>query len=169
MPNKTIAAALLALLGCTLAEAQSGGACPCTAGNQYIGTELPGVLNDRMVCVSNGTGGWENQEFHNGSSQRVVDYKLGPGDPVDPSKDIGSYAFIGANVQYNYTGDSKTYSFSVCKKSSPSRDYAFCGASGTSVNIVTVVVSAVSAPSSCNGLMSSLPTQTKAGVVKQQK
>jgi hypothetical protein len=91
--------------------------------------EIGALLFGKTVCAKLGTDAW--QEFHNGSASggRVIDYKLGPTDKVDPSKDMGSWSLPGgtganARVTYNY-GSGGSYSYEVCQSGA---SVHFCGA-----------------------------------------
>lgn len=119
-------------VGPVLAQAH----CPCTATNQLNAAQLATLLGGRMACAELGNERW--QEWHNSATGEVTDYKLGPGNAVDPPKVVGSYAVNGDNtVSYTYGG--ATYKYAVCSQASSSL-YAFCGAGFGGRDISGVVV-----------------------------
>lgn len=132
--STVLAAVALALSGA--AQAQT---CICNGGS---GTPLTtvaavqAVLANKMVCAA--VGGEQWQEWHNGgASGPVVDYKLGPGHPVDPSSQTGTYQVVdlasdprvsktqrAAGAAVTYTYGANTYSYGVCQTGAT---YVFCG------------------------------------------
>ena len=158
MLNKTIIAALLALAG--TAQAQTAG-CTCDTGAARTAdaTALASLLGNRMVCGNVGGEVW--QEWHNGSSSGpIVDYKLGPADPKDPSTTVGSYVVNSNNtVTYSYGGGGGTYTYDVCYVST-SNTYTFCGANYAGRNITGVRVGG-SRLQSCSGVTSAVMAVTR--------
>jgi hypothetical protein len=86
-------------------------------------------------CVARGNERW--QEFH-AESGELIDYKLGPGHPVDPTKTVGSWTVTGMQavvptdvraarprrdeggvLTHTYGGTS--YTFAVCVPASEAR------------------------------------------------
>ena len=112
---------------------------------------LQQLLGGKMVCANLGNEQW--QEWHNGTtSGPVVDYKKGPGDPVDPSETVGSYAISAngaADATVAYTYGSSTYRYAVCQNGT---SVAFCGASFGGRDILGAVVSAAPGLQSCSGI-----------------
>lgn len=87
----------------------------CTEGQLVVGPiALQRILSNKTVCASLGAERWK--EFHN-SSGTLFDYKRGPSDPVDPTKQVGNWSASGtetsAQVTYNY-GSGGIYSYYVC-------------------------------------------------------
>jgi hypothetical protein len=122
----------------------AGGAraqCSCAANqvtNGYTAQDqnLSGAAAGQTVCVANGAG-WENQEYHaSGPTTGVlIDYKKGPGDPIDPTKTIGTWMISGTGtstaVTYSYAGGS-TWQYAVCSaksKPGPGDTIGFCASS----------------------------------------
>jgi hypothetical protein len=123
--SSALAALLLAMAWSPAAHAQQP-SCPCDSSATRTPTvlALTQLLSNKMVCGSSGGDSW--QEWHNGSSSGpVVDYKLGPGDPVDPSTTVGSFT-INADNTVSYTYGSTSYKYAVC--STARSTYTFCGA-----------------------------------------
>lgn len=107
--------------------------------------QLQNTLSGMTVCATRGDEQW--QEQHQGSSGgALVDYKKGPSDPVDPSKEVGSWNISGtgtnAVVTYNY-GSGGTYSYAV--HDNEDGTYSFCGDS-TGEEIVATIVPAAPCP-----------------------
>ena len=134
-------------------------ACSASAGaNQVIGSNLTDLLSGKTVCVGGCTETikvdgvptevdiWCSQELH-AAGGILSDYKKGPGDPVDPPTDLGTWAVTnqGANtiVTYEYTTfvPHDTQIFKVWDNGSTANPrYSFCRQDGTPVvdaNIIT--------------------------------
>jgi len=158
MKKHMFEAAMLALACCGASQAQTGGACSCDPNGQaYAAAELPALLDHRMVCASLGSDKW--QEWHNGNNGgSLVDYKLGPGDPVDPSSVVGTYAYSGATVKYTY--GATTYTYQVCKSGA---NFTFCGAPFGGLNITNAIVGGGGGLQTCAGLSSTAGTTTRRG------
>jgi hypothetical protein len=101
-------------------------------------TQLQTLLPNATACVGttpNAT--WS--EWHNGTTTgSVVDWKKGPGDPVDPTVIVGTYAIIGNTdgSAVTYTYGSTTYTFTVTQGAGPV--YTFCPAGGGTNLSVTI-------------------------------
>lgn len=146
--------------------------CPCNGG---VGTQLTGTtsptlgaaLAGKMACGTAGTERW--QEWHNGNAAGgvVIDFKLGPGHPVDPSGRVGTYsvstAGTNSTVSYAY-GGSTNYAYRVCRVGSTS--YAFCGAALGGRDIAGVIVGGSGSLQSCDTVVNQ--TVATASVRPQQ-
>jgi hypothetical protein len=121
MTKTSVIAALLALAGAAQAQTCS---CDSSAARTPTNADLVSLLSNKMACGQ--VGGEQWQEWHNGSTQRVIDYKLGPNHPVDPSADVGSYSVSNNTVTYAYSGGGGTYTYEVCLASGGG-SYTFCG------------------------------------------
>jgi hypothetical protein len=99
---------------------------------------LASLLANRMACATLGSEQW--QEWHDGAGLAggdIVDYKMGPGAPKDPSKKVGSYVVTTNNtVRYDYGGGG-TYEYEVCDAGG---SFVFCGAAFGGRDIPNVVV-----------------------------
>jgi hypothetical protein len=117
-------AATLTMLGANVAHAVC--AAPATQLNSSGGpNSLSTALSGNTVCVGS-SGNWANQEWHSGSgSGPLVDWKKG-NDPVDPTKQIGTWAISGSGpstiVTYSYTGGS-SFSFTVWRQTTGTLDF----------------------------------------------
>jgi hypothetical protein len=111
------------VLTASLAGGASGQqACPCGGGTQVVA--VAALLSGKTVCASV-PGGDSWQEYHD-PSHALWDYKKGPGDPVDPSKQVGTWnVALEPTVTYSYTGGN-SYSFTVCQAAAIG-PYSFCG------------------------------------------
>jgi hypothetical protein len=150
----SVAAALLAL---TLGGAASAQSCSCSsqqvtdgagAGNANLTTALTG----NTVCVAKAGGGWENQEAHV-SGGALVDYKRGPGHPVDPRAQVGTWAIsgTGANTAVSHTYGSTTYTWKVCTTKSNGKPVAgdsigFCSNGSASSSISATLKAGTNTP-----------------------
>lgn len=120
--KQSILTAIVVLAGMpTLAMAN------CTPATRVTGAALTTLINDNTVCASRNGEKW--QEQHRAGGQ-LWDYKMGPGHPIDPSKQVGTWNIARNFVTYCYTGD-KCYSYSV--HDSGAGTYNFCFANGTLV------------------------------------
>ncbi len=92
----------------------SGGAfAQCgTASNRLNQTELSTILSGKTVCASLGSDKW--QEYH-APGGNLIDWKKGPSDPVDPTKQVGTWSITGSgnNAVVNHSYGGTTYSFAV--------------------------------------------------------
>ncbi len=135
MTSKFALAASLLMAFAGAAQAQVP-VCTCNsaAARTADAVALAGLLTNKMVCGNVGGEVW--QEWHNGgASGPVVDYKKGPGDPVDPPTPVGTYVVNADNtVTYTYGGGGGIYTYDVCLVSS-SNTYTFCGANYGGRNI----------------------------------
>lgn len=153
--NKTIFAALMALAFAGAAQAQTNN-CPCNGGQGSLLTArtsptLSSVIKGKMACGNVGGERW--QEWHSPAG-KVVDYKLGPNHPVDPSKEVGSYTVGADRVTYDY-GPGASYAYGVCLNAS---NYTFCGAQYGGRDITGVIVGGSGSLTSCNAVANSSGT-----------
>lgn len=70
---------------------------------QVTEAQLALLLPKRYACAADARPewGWKYQELHL-ESGILRDYKGGPGNAVDPSKDVGSWRIAGDAVHYSY-------------------------------------------------------------------
>lgn len=120
------------------ASAQSACSCSATATRTPSADVLAGLLANRMACATLGSEQW--QEWHDGAGLvggDIVDYKMGPGAPKDPSKRVGSYDVTTSNtVRYDY-GSGGVYEYEVCDAG---ESFVFCGARFGGRDIPNVVI-----------------------------
>lgn len=98
----------------------------CETGTQVTDATNPTLtvlLSGNTVCAQRNGDRW--QEEHKTNSE-LWDYKKGPTDPVDPSKQLGTWAITDNQVTYTYTafGAPESYSFQVYDLGNGS--YNFC-------------------------------------------
>ncbi|MFU2485909.1 hypothetical protein [Thauera sp. WH-1] len=125
------AAAALAVLG-LVGAGQAHAACP--SNGQMNQTQLNSTFPGNTVCAVRGSDRW--QEFHQAGGA-LIDWKMGPGHAVDPTKQVGSWSVNGtgasARMVYNY-GSGGTYSYRVVDNGGGA--YSFCN--GDEVHNATV-------------------------------
>ena len=128
----------LVLLGTVSATGALGADCTSTSNADYLNQSQMGtLLNGNTACVGSGPT-WQNQELH--SSGNIIDFKRGPGHPVDPSKTIGTYAISNDSgkgvVTYSYTGGG-AFAFKILSSgAAPGSTVTYCqGSSPLSVFI----------------------------------
>jgi len=133
---------LLASLICLPLFASAASA-QCVTGTQV--NQLQQLLQGNTVCGVRGNDRWQEQHRGTGNSGALWDYKRGPNDPVDPSKELGTWAIEGTGndriIRYTYTafGPAESYTFAVYDAGGGT--YNFCGAGaspGTDVTGATV-------------------------------
>ena len=130
-PHIIAATLLLAVAGLPLAAMA---ACAAPSTRVVATADLSALLTGKTVCVPTNKPGWtwESQEIHQ-APNILVDYKKGPSDPVDPSKQVGTWAVTGnqggqrAVVEYSYTGG-QSYAFTVWRNGN-SGTHSFCTSS----------------------------------------
>ena len=98
---------------------------------------IEGLLGGSEACYPTAGPPWTNQEFHTGGitspTGNIIDYKLGPSSPTDPTTQIGSYSIStisgrGSHGQivYTYTGNPpSTFTYTVWGPN-PAGYYDFC-------------------------------------------
>lgn len=99
----------------------------CTPATRVTGATLNSLIDGNTVCAIRGSEVWQEQHRAGGE---LWDYKRGPGHPVDPSKQVGTWSISRNFVTYCYTGGS-CYAYSV--HGSGTGPYSFCFANGTEV------------------------------------
>ena len=132
MTIRAIQVACLATIGLFVgpAWAQSN----CNQGSSLAG--LQALLSGKTVCAAVGSERW--QEYHQPGGG-LVDWKKGPTDPVDPTKQVGTWSVtsvpVGSSsntrdtVTYNY-GTGGSYTYYVCQNAST---YTFAATAGSTV------------------------------------
>lgn len=130
--KKTITVAGLLALGFLSIPTQAFAA--CTANTKMSVAQLTALLPGKVVCARNGLE-WKWQELHVGApgatSGALIDYKKGPNDPVDPSKNVGNWQIAGngnnATVVYSYTAFGAAGPYSHTVHDNGNGTYSFCG------------------------------------------
>src|SRR5262245_15046253 len=78
-------------------------AAQCAANTRVTGSALSTTLSNRLVCgqragaPANANNRWQEQHLGSGGGQ-LVDFKLGPGHPVDPREQVGSWSLTASVV-----------------------------------------------------------------------
>lgn len=113
---------------------------------QMTQAQLGTLLTNRYACVGTSpTAQWN--ELHSGGN--VIDYKLGPAHPTDPTATVGTYVISGlgnpqttGTVTYNYTGGG-SYGYNVYGPTPVGPGvYSFCGVSGGAPNLLVTISAA---------------------------
>lgn len=113
----------------------AGGAAAACPGTPITGVAITSLLTGNTVCVGT-AGNWEAQELHV-SGGNLVDFKRGPGHPVDPSETVGSWSVNAAanTVSHNY-GAGGTYTYTISPNGGAG--YSFCSTAGAPEILATV-------------------------------
>ena len=133
MKKLNVVVGLLAT-GSLLLAGQAMAAC---TGNAMNVSGITTALSGNTVCAVRGKDKW--QEYH-APGGGLIDYKMGPTDKVDPSKNVGSWSVTGnsagnqARVNYNY-GSGGQYSYTVYSNGGGS--YSFCSGGELLVSVVS--------------------------------
>ena len=104
-----------------------GEAMAACSGTPLTQSQLTLILTSNTVCAVRSSERW--QELHQ-TGGALIDFKLGPGHPVDPSETVGSWSIGGnsvATVVYNYGSVGGTYSYQVYPNGG--NNYSFCAGS----------------------------------------
>ena len=127
---------LVAVMAGSLVSGQAMAA--CTTSTRLAGPAISTLLAGNTVCVPTvtiATMTW--QELHQGTSGgALIDYKRGPGHPVDPSETVGTWTVSGTGVGNSTVthayGSGGSYTYSVHANIDGS--YSFCPVpSGTEI------------------------------------
>jgi hypothetical protein len=122
------------VVGCMLAlglAGQSLAQLACPTGSTRV-TQVQQLVGGNTLCAMRNTDRW--QEFHQGnSSGPLIDFKLGPTNPVDPTETVGAWsAQNGANssLTHTYTGGS-SFTWLVCQVTPTTYTLVSFGSAGT--------------------------------------
>lgn len=126
----------LLCIAVSLAPFASGASAACTAETQVQGAAtLRIVLEGNTMCASRGNDSW--QEYHQAGGG-LIDYKKGPSDKIDPTKQVGTWSVsgngAGTQVRYDY-GIGRNYNYKVHTIVAGS-SYSMC--SGSAEVVVTL-------------------------------
>lgn len=118
----------------------SGEAMAACTGTPVTGSDLTTLIAGNTVCA---TGGGEQLQEQHRAGGELWDYKMGPTDPVDPTKQVGTWIIDTAlsTVTYTYTGG-PSYTYSV----HGSGPYSFCTGSAEVVGGATFQPDITSCP-----------------------
>ncbi len=120
------------MLGIFLSAGMAGEvAADCEPTTKLSPTALTTLLPGNTVCAQKANGDkW--QEFHEPSG-KLFDYKKGPNDPIDPTKELGIWEFASrGQICYRYGGGAFNYCYSIHKI--PDQElYQFCNTNGLDV------------------------------------
>lgn len=92
----------------------------CSSNTKVTGSQLNTLIIGNTVCATRGADKWQEQHRAGGA---LWDYKKGPTDKVDPTKQVGTWSIAANNVTYSYTGGS-SYTYSV--HGPAGGPYSFC-------------------------------------------
>ena len=107
------------LLGGVGLAGQAAAACSGTALDV---TQLSAKFSGNTVCAQRAGDRW--QEYHQGTgSGDLIDWKMGPGHAVDPSKQVGTWSATSSGLAYNY-GSGGNYTYQVFDNNNGT--YSFC-------------------------------------------
>ncbi len=111
------------------------GAVAACSGTQIAGNGLTTLLTNNTICGSRGGERWQEEHIAGGV---LKDYKMGPSDAVDPTKQVGSWSVDEVLSQVTYQYGASTYVYEVWDNGGAPNKYSFCVASVLSVDNVTV-------------------------------
>ena len=112
----------LVVISIVLLAGISGEAVAACSDPQVTGSALTTLISGQTVCATRGTEKWQEQHRSDGT---LWDYKKGPNDPVDPTKQVGTWSIDTSlnTVTYSYTGG-PSYTYSV--HGPAGGPYSFC-------------------------------------------
>lgn len=105
----------------------------CTPSTRLNAAAITALLGSNTVCVpavTVPTMTW--QELHVGApGGALIDFKRGPGHPVDPTQTVGTWTVSGtgagnATVTHAYSGAGGTYIYSVHGSGVVGTNHSFC-------------------------------------------
>lgn len=115
----------LMVTGVILLSWVAGEAMAACTDAQITGTDLSNLISGNTVCASAGGDQWQEQHRTGGA---LWDYKKGPTDPVDPTKQVGTWSFDNQStpttITYQYGASGPSYTYTVHGASSGT--YSFC-------------------------------------------
>ena len=126
---------LVAVMASSLVSGQAMAA--CTNATRLNAAQISALLGGNTVCVPAVTANpmtW--QELHQGTSGgALVDYKRGPGHPVDPSETVGTWTVNGggqgnSSVTHVYSGAGGSYTYTVHGSGAVGTNHSFCPIAG---------------------------------------
>ena len=124
------------LLAGVSGEAMAG----CAANTKVTGSALSTLFTGSTVCATRGTEKWQEQHRSGGT---LWDYKKGPTDKVDPSKQVGTWSIAANNITHSYTGGA-SYTYSIHGPNGG--PYSFCTGSTEVVSGASITGGLTSCP-----------------------
>ena len=116
------------LLGGVGLAGQAAAACSGTALDV---TQLSAKFSGNTVCAQRAGDRW--QEYHQGTgSGDLIDWKMGPGHAVDPSKQVGTWSATNTGMAYDY-GSGGQYTYQVFDNNDGT--YSFCNGAEMAVTV----------------------------------
>jgi hypothetical protein len=143
--SRIVFATLVAVPNLVLAQAS------CPPGTNTFpssgGNALIAQLTGNMLCAARGGDRW--QEFHQ-SGGALIDFKLGPGHPVDPTEQVGTWTANDAasTVTHNY-GAGGVFTWLVCRGGGAGNPNPLTLVSTGAAGTVTGVTLQAGGPSKC--------------------
>ncbi len=122
-------------LGCLALGSVHAQTCP---GGTTRVDQVMQLVRGNTMCAARGADSW--QEFHQGTgnSGDLIDYKLGPNHPIDPTKKVGTWsARNGNDSSLTHTYGSTSYSWLVCAAAGGTYTLVSTGAAG---NVTEVTI-----------------------------
>ena len=132
LKHSVLACSLFAALLASAGQAQAA----CTGNTRVTSvTTLSNLLGNKTVCFPATTVDpmtWQEKHVRDGAETTgaLIDFKRGPGHPIDPSETVGTWTVTGINgqnarVTHDY-GGGNTYTYTVHVNSDGT--HSFCGA-----------------------------------------
>ena len=98
----------------------AGQAAAVCSGSALDQTQLSTAFSGKTVCAQRAGDRW--QEYHQVGGA-LIDWKMGPGHAVDPSKQVGTWSAMSSGLAYNY-GSGGNYTYQVFDNNNGT--YSFC-------------------------------------------
>lgn len=103
----------------------------CPAGTTRVNQVIQ-LVGGNTMCASRGSDSWQEYHQGTGNSGDLIDYKLGPGHRIDPTKKVGTWSALnGANSSVTHTYGSTSYTWLVCDAGGGSYTLVSTGNAGT--------------------------------------
>ena len=98
----------------------AGQAAAVCSGTALDAAQLSAAFSGNTVCAQRAGDRW--QEYHQVGGA-LIDWKMGPGHAVDPSKQVGTWSATSSGLAYNY-GSGGNYTYQVFDNNNGT--YSFC-------------------------------------------
>ncbi|MBP6726165.1 MAG: hypothetical protein KA132_02970 [Thauera sp.] len=98
----------------------AGQAAAVCSGTALDAAQLSAAFSGNTVCAQRAGDRW--QEYHQVGGA-LIDWKMGPGHGVDPSKHVGTWSATNTGMAYDY-GSGGRYTYQVFDNSNA--NYSFC-------------------------------------------
>jgi hypothetical protein len=137
---------LLAVAGAAIAQTCPTGTTRQTGGTPADptgGGNFTGFITGATICAARGNHRW--QEFH-ASGGALIDFKRGPNDRVDPTRQVGTWTVNDTDSTVTHTYGRQSFTWALCRDNGSSNPVTYTMVSPTAGTITGVRVLAGQVP-----------------------